>query len=131
MSMHPEDLYATMVRIHKTVERERRKEMEHSHDEGFSAGSVILAFLLGGLVGVGVSLLMAPKSGRETREKLQDFTSDAKETAEDYIDQVKMKVTSTVGRGKDFFQEKKSIITTAVDAGKDAYEREKERLTKE
>jgi len=105
--------------------------MEHSHEERFSAGSVILAFLLGGLVGVGASLLLAPKTGRETREKLRDLTDDAKEAAEDYIDQVKMKVTSTVGRGKDFFQEKKSIITTAVDAGKEAYEREKERLTKE
>jgi gas vesicle protein len=113
------------------AERKRRKEMEQSHEEGFSASSVILAFLLGGLVGVGVSLLLAPKSGRETREELQDFTSDAKEAAEDYIDQVKMKVTSSVGRGKDFFQEKKSIITTAVDAGKEAYERERERLKKE
>lgn len=104
----------------------------HDHDEeGYSAGSVLLSFLLGGLVGAGVALLLAPKSGQETRQRIRDFTEDVKERAGDYVEQAKGKIVSTVGKGKDFFEEKKSIITTAVEAGKEAYEKEKERLAKE
>lgn len=98
---------------------------------GYGAGSILLSFLLGGLVGAGVALLFAPRSGEETRRRIKELTEEVKEKAEDYVEQVKGKMTSTVEKGKDFFQEKKSIITTAVEAGKEAYEREKERLSKE
>ena len=104
--------------------------MRHD-EEGYCGGSLLFSFLLGGLVGAGVALLFAPKSGRETREKIKELAEDVKERAECYVDQAKGKVTSTVGKGKDFFMEKKSIITTAVEAGKEAYEKEKERLAKE
>lgn len=104
--------------------------MRHE-EEGYSAGSVLLSFLLGGLVGAGVALLLAPRSGKETREQIKEFADDVRDRAEDYVHQVKGKVTSSFDRGKDFFQEKKSIITTAVEAGKEAYEKEKERLAKE
>ena len=106
--------------------------MAHHHDEeGYCGGSLVLSFLLGGLVGAGVALLLAPKSGKETREKIKEFADDVKEKAEGYVEQAKGKITSTYTSGKDLLQEKKSIITTAVEAGKDAYEREKERLAKE
>ena len=39
-------------------------------DEGYSSGSVLLSFLLGGVVGAGLALLFAPQSGRETRQKI-------------------------------------------------------------
>lgn len=102
------------------------------HEEGgYGAGSILLSFLLGGLVGAGIALLFAPRSGEETRRKIKELTEEVKEKAEDYVEQVKGKVASTVEKGKEFFEEKRSIITTAVEAGKEAYEREKERLSKE
>ncbi|MEK6672654.1 MAG: YtxH domain-containing protein [Nitrospirota bacterium] len=100
-------------------------------DEGYSGGTILLSFLLGGFVGVGVALLLAPKSGRETRQRIMGLADDAKDFAEDYVEQVKGRVTSSVGKGKEYYQEKKSIITAAVEAGKEAYEKEKERLSKE
>lgn len=101
------------------------------HEEGgYSAGSMLLSFLLGGIVGAGLALLLAPQSGRETRQRIRELVEDAKERAADYVDEVKGKITSTVEKGKDFFEEKKSIITTAVEAGKEAYEKEKEKLSK-
>jgi gas vesicle protein len=109
--------------------KKRRKRMRHD-DDGYSSGSVLLSFLLGGMVGAGVALLLAPKSGRETRERIKELAEDAKEKAECYVGQVKGKMNSVLDSGKDFLQEKKSIITTAVEAGKEAYEKEKERLTK-
>jgi gas vesicle protein len=36
------------------------------------AGGTALAFLIGGILGAGVGLLMAPCSGEETRRKLGD-----------------------------------------------------------
>ena len=41
---------------------------------GYSTGSVFLSFLLGGLVGAGFALLLAPQSGRETRQKIKELS---------------------------------------------------------
>ena len=100
------------------------------HEDGYSEGSVLLSFLLGGLVGAGVALLLAPDSGKETRRKLREVAEDATDRAGDYVEDVKGRVTSAIEKGKDFYQDKKSIIATAVEAGKEAYEREKEKHAK-
>ncbi|MBI5025236.1 MAG: YtxH domain-containing protein [Nitrospirae bacterium] len=102
-----------------------------SEERGFSTGSVFLAFLIGGAVGAGLALLMAPQSGRETRQKIRELTEDVRERAADYAHQVKGKVESTVEKGRGYVDEKKSLISTAVEAGKEAYEKEKEKLSKE
>ncbi|MEW6570019.1 MAG: YtxH domain-containing protein [Nitrospirota bacterium] len=98
---------------------------------GYSTGSILLSFLLGGLVGAGIALLLAPQSGIETRRRIREFTDDVREKAKDYAGDVKEKITAGVHKGKDFVSEKKTIITTAIEAGKEAYEKEKERLSKE
>ena len=98
---------------------------------GYGSGSILLSFLLGGLVGAGFALLMAPQSGRETRQKIKDLTDDVKEKAMGYAGEVKEKVTTGVDKGRDLYEEKKSIITTAIEAGKEAYTKEKERLSQE
>ncbi|BCB96704.1 hypothetical protein JZK55_16260 [Dissulfurispira thermophila] len=95
------------------------------HEEGgFSAGSVLLSFLLGGMVGAGLALLLAPQSGVETRRKIRELTEEVKGKASDYVEHAKEKVTSTVGKGKEVFEEKKSAIVAAFEAGKEAYEKE-------
>ena len=101
-----------------------------NEESGCSTGSIILAFFIGGLVGAGVALLLAPQSGKETRQKIKGLTDEAKEKATKYAEEVKSKVTSTVGKGKELVEEKKSLITTAVEAGKEAYAKEKEKLGK-
>jgi gas vesicle protein len=98
---------------------------------GYGTGSIFLSFLLGGIVGAAVALLLAPESGRDTRHKIKEFAGDMKDKVRDYTDNVKGKFTSTVEKGKDFYEEKKSSITKAVEAGREAYEKEKERLSKE
>ncbi|MBF0506594.1 MAG: YtxH domain-containing protein [Nitrospirae bacterium] len=93
-------------------------------EEGFSSGSVLLSFLLGGMVGAGLALLLAPQSGPETRKKILDIADDVKERAEQYLADAKDKVTTTVEKGKSFVDEKKSLIAAAFEAGKEAYEKE-------
>jgi gas vesicle protein len=101
-----------------------------NEESGRSTGSIILAFFIGGLVGAGVALLLAPQPGKETRQKIKERAEEAKEKATQYAEEVKSKVTSTVEKGKGLAEEKKSLITTAVEAGKEAYAKEKEKLGK-
>jgi gas vesicle protein len=82
------------------------------------------AFVLGGIVGAGVALLLAPQSGTETRRKIEELTDDVKEKAADYADIAKEKVVSTVDKAKELYKEKKVAVSAAVEAGKEAYEKE-------
>ena len=100
-------------------------------ESGYSMGGIFLSFLLGGFAGVGIALLLAPRSGRETKQKIKELTEDVKEKATGYIADAKDKVSGSIDKGKKFYEEKKSVITTAIEAGKEAYEKEKERLPKE
>ncbi|MBP1748608.1 MAG: hypothetical protein H6Q52_1147 [Deltaproteobacteria bacterium] len=94
-------------------------------DSGYGAGAVLLSFFIGGIIGAGVALLTAPKTGQETRKMIRDFTEDARDKAEDYVGQVKDKASDYVEKGKEFLDSQKSIISKAVEAGKEAYDREK------
>jgi gas vesicle protein len=99
-------------------------------DEGYGSGAVLLSFLLGGVVGAGLALLLAPQSGIETRRKIKELADDIKEKTNEYISETKEKVSSAVDEGKGYYEEKKSLIKSAIDAGKDAYEKEKEKHAK-
>lgn len=98
---------------------------------GYGTGSVFLSFLLGGIVGAGFALLLAPQSGDETRKKIRQLTDDVKGKTMDYVEEVKGKVTTGIDKGKDYYEEKKSVVASAIEAGKEAYDKEKERLSKE
>lgn len=44
---------------------------------------MLLAFLAGAVVGVGVGMLLAPQSGKQTRKSLADLAKRAREAAEE------------------------------------------------
>ncbi len=100
-------------------------------NEGYNSGSLFLSFLLGGVVGAGLALLLAPQSGRETREKIKEMAEGVKDKATGYIDDAKKKVGSYVEDGKGYYEGKKSLVKSAIEAGREAYEKEKERLSQE
>lgn len=62
-------------------------------DEGHSSGSILVSFLLGGIVGAVLSFLFAPQSGDETRNKISD-ADDVKDRTTDYLEKNKEKITS-------------------------------------
>jgi gas vesicle protein len=93
-------------------------------DSGFGAGPILLSFFIGGLIGAGVALLTAPKTGEETRRMIKELAEDVKEKAEDYIGQAKDAATAYVEKGKDFIEKEKDIITKTMEAGKEAYKKE-------
>jgi gas vesicle protein len=79
-----------------------------------NSGSWLVTFILGGLIGAAVALLVAPKSGRQTREQLKDMTQEAKGRAEGYLDQAKSRMSDARKKGADVFHHKKSETETAV-----------------
>lgn len=99
------------------------------NDKCASNGTVVLAFLIGGVVGAGIALLVAPQSGKETRQKIRDVAEDAKEKIKNVADDAKAKLRTTFEHGKEALEDKKSIVTSAIEAGKKAMEEEKHRLS--
>lgn len=89
-------------------------------DRGCSLGAVGLAFVGGGLVGAAMALLLAPQSGRKSREQvheLADTTSQA--------------LNQAVNKGREFMKDKQAVVTEAIEAGRVALSRERERLSGE
>jgi gas vesicle protein len=78
--------------------------------------SVFVPFVMGGLVGAGIALLLAPKSGDNVRQDIRDFAENAGDT-----------ITSTMRKGRELIEKWKIAVFSAIDAGKAAYLQEKER----
>ena len=54
--------------------------------------SILVALVVGGLVGAGVALLLAPQSGKRTRQQIADLAEDLKEYASEISDKVRTRV---------------------------------------
>jgi gas vesicle protein len=96
-------------------------------EHGTCAGTVFLSFLAGAAVGAGLSLLYAPKTGKELRENIGELTDDAVGKIKTYTAEAQEKIKSTIENSKDLIKEKKAILTSAIEAGKEAMEREKDK----
>ncbi len=79
--------------------------------------TMLMPFLVGGIVGAGIALLFAPKAGSEIRGDIKRLTTRTRD-----------RVTSTLDRGKLLYEEGKSAVTSAIDAGKTAFLQEKEKF---
>lgn len=64
---------------------------------GFSGTDVLLAALGGAAVGATIALLTAPRTGRETREKLSEYASTGRDKAKHLPGAVR--AASTAARG--------------------------------
>ena len=102
-----------------------------ANDRGCSLGSVGLAFMGGGLLGAAMALLLAPQSGRESREQLRGYARRGEEKIHEFADTATQVVEQAVDRGREFVRENKSVLTEAVEVGRAAMSRERERLSGE
>jgi gas vesicle protein len=99
-------------------------------NRGYSLGAVGLAFVTGGLAGAAVALLLAPQSGRESRELVREYARRDEEQVHELADTATQVLAQAVDKGREFVQEKKSVLTEVVEAGHAAMSRERERLKK-
>jgi gas vesicle protein len=70
----------------------------------------LLAFLLGAVAGAIAGVLMAPRSGAETREQLADWLKEKREKTRELIE-----------KGKEEISHKSEAVGAAIDAAKRTY----------
>jgi gas vesicle protein len=105
-------------------------EMQHAARSG---PSVVTGLLIGGLIGAGVALLMAPRSGEETRaeirnkameyrdrtkEVVNDTVSQAKSKADELKEGVVEKAQDLKNRGKQTVNQQLDHVAKAAETGK-------------
>jgi gas vesicle protein len=97
-------------------------------NERGSSAAVLLAFLGGAAVGAMGALLLAPQSGRESREQLRLYTRRAEDSLRDLAGQAGEALEEVIEEGKEFVEKKKSVLREAFDAGREAMKRERDRM---
>jgi len=111
-------------------------------DRNGDFGAFITGFVIGGLVGAAVSLLLAPQSGEETRtlireksieikDQVEQTAEEARLKAEQLATEAKTKAEELQRRGQVVLEEQKSRIEKAVETGKKATQRKKAGTTDE
>ena len=55
-------------------------------------GEIISAFLLGGIIGAALGILLAPASGKETREKVCEWMDETKEKAKEKLEKLEEEI---------------------------------------
>lgn len=104
-------------------------------------GDLIKGLFVGGLIGVALGILFAPKSGKETREELarkaDDFLMKTKEEYEKAVEKSKAAYEASLQHLKEYEEmakEKASIaegkITEMVQKGSEAIDHQKTRIKK-
>ena len=114
------DLYGeSRVFVNKAVEAGKKAYVEEKPLEPLinEGRSLLVPILASGIIGAGIALLLAPKSGRETREDLKRFASSTRERA-----------VSAIDKGKGLYEAGKGAIAGAVEAGRKVYVEGKEKL---
>ena len=98
-------------------------------DRGSSAAGVVLAFLSGAALGVIAALLLAPRSGEESRDLLRGYARRAEDNLRDLAGRASEVIEEAVGEGREFVDSKKSVLREAFEAGREAMRRERDRMS--
>jgi gas vesicle protein len=89
-----------------------------------NVGSKVTYFLVGLGVGALMGVLLAPKSGEETRDFLAKRADDGREFAQKKARELRERADELIERGKDVATRKRDSLTAAVEAGREAFLRE-------
>ncbi len=81
-------------------------------------GSFLAGFVIGGLIGAGVALLMAPQSGEETRAMIADKGIELRDRAAETASDVQARAGELASQTAKAYDEQVKRIQAAVDAGK-------------
>ena len=101
-----------------------------------NTGLTLMGFALGAVVGAGLALLLAPDSGRNTRQRLASTARRWSESAGHTIDQARDTAEQTIGRARDTAErtidqardtvaELGTDAKSAIKAGRDAFQHDR------
>lgn len=86
-----------------------------------STTAEVVSFSAGALVGAGLALLYAPKTGHEMREKVSDATDNAIAKMKGYTTEAQEKFSRKMEKGREFAEEKVSNLSSEVEDLKEQY----------
>ena len=87
-------------------------------DNSGDLGSFLAGFVIGGLIGAGVALLMAPASGEETRAMIGEKSIELRDRAYDTASDVQNRAGELASQTAQTYDQQVKRIQAAVDAGK-------------
>ena len=82
-----------------------------SDNNNGSAGTVLMAFVLGAAAGAALALLYAPATGEETRRKIKEKARAGRDKAE-----------AVAREGREFLHRQRENLGAAVERGREAFE---------
>jgi len=113
----------------------QNEELERNGRERRNGGSGLAGFLLGGLLGAGAMLFLAPQPGKKTREELRDGAfqlrdrtsgvvkekvAQVKTRAQQVTEGAREKVVGLRDQSREVIAEQLDRVSTAAEAGKKA-----------
>ncbi len=124
--------------------------------KGMSGAILVIATFISGIVGVATGLLLAPKSGKKTREQIRESYDEAVGKANEFVKKAEEKIpevgskvkegperikgeilhitkdaeekwSKTVDKGKTYLQDVKKTLSSSLEEGKKKFREEKEK----
>ena len=96
--------------------------------EESGAAEKVMFFVLGAFVGAVTALLLAPRSGEETRRLIADKARGSADYLASRGKDVAEKASGYIERGKETIQQQRDQLSAALEAGKQAYKEEKAKI---
>lgn len=97
-----------------------RDETPYFVIERDNGSSGVGAFLAGALLGAGVALLFAPRSGEETQRELRERAGQLKDTAEERFRDAQAQVEERLDLARAELMEKVDAVREAVETGRES-----------
>lgn len=98
------------------------------YERNTSIVSLISAFAIGGLIGAGIALLMAPQSGQETRDRIRNKSVEIKDKAIETAEDTRERASKALN---DVTQQTKEKVSSLSKRGQQMVEDQKQRLNEE
>ncbi len=93
-------------------------------DRGSDAAAVLGWFLFGTAVGAAAALLLAPKSGQETRDLLSEKSNEWSRRAQELAGEAQGRAGQWLDKSRELFEEQTQRLMSAFEAGKEAMREE-------
>lgn len=91
-------------------------------------GGFVSGFLLGGLVGAALALLLTPRSGDETRDTLVNRGVELRDRAEEAAARAREEADELLARGKIALEEQRARVREAIEEGREVASQKKAEL---
>ena len=86
-----------------------------------STTAEVVSFSAGALVGAGIALLYAPKTGHDMREKVSDVTGNAISKMKGLTVEAQDKLNRNLEKGREYAEEKASAFSSVAEEVKEQY----------